>query len=101
MIHIDGEEVITTIGWQNNIILAYLTQIRFDYKRAIAAESIATMTEIEKHILSEYYLGDMIGLSAGVFLRTLRHDYDKSKYVIKRDPKTFFPVEITKKRKGK
>lgn len=101
MIHIGGKEVITTIEWQNNIILAYLTQIRFDYKRAIAASSIASMTELEKHIMSGDYLGDMIGISAGVFLRALRHSYDKDKYRIERDPNTFFPVKVIKIEKGK
>lgn len=101
MIHIDNKEVITTIGWQDNIILAYLTQIRFDYERAIAAGSVASMTELEKHIMSGNYLGDMIGVSAGAFLRTLRHSYDKDKYKIERDPNTFFPVKVIKIKEGK
>lgn len=101
MIHIDNKEVITTIEWQDNIILAYLTQIRFDYNRAIATGSIKKMTELERHIMSGEYLGDIIGISAGVFLRALRHSYDKDKYKIKRDPNTFFPVKVIKIEKGK
>lgn len=101
MIHIGGKEVITTIGWQDNIIMAYLTQIRYDYNRAIVTGSIKKMTELERHIMSGEYLGDIIGMSAGVFLRALRHSYDKDKYKIERDPNTFFPVKVIKMEKRK
>ncbi len=101
MIHIGGKEVITTIGWQDNIIIAYLTQIQYDYNRAIATGSIKKMIELERHIMSGEYLGDIIGMSAGVFLRALRHSYDKDKYKIERNPNTFFPIKVIKIEKGK
>lgn len=101
MIHIGSKEVITTIEWQDNIIIAYLTQIHYDYNRAIATGSIKKMTELERHIMSGEYLGDIIGMSAGVFLRALRHSYDKDKYKIERDPNTFFPVKVIKIKEGK
>ena len=93
-----------------NLITAYIKQIGIDYIDAMHKGNIKEMIEIEKHIRSEDFLGEAIGVSAKSTLSYLRDinerhlDYfhykpEKYDYEIVRDKISGYPVEIIKKEK--
>lgn len=83
------------------LVKAYLRQMMFDYKRAIKGGDVKSMTTIEKDIQSEFFFGEIIGVTAGPVLDLFRHiEVDGCKII--RDKMTRYPIrveEVEKKKK--
>lgn len=95
MIHINGEEVNICEQGYASLIFAYALRVREDYEAAVAKKSIKKMTEIEKHVLSDKFWGEIIGISSAAMVANLRDCYDHNKYIITRDKNTLFPLTVT------
>lgn len=96
MIHIDGKEIPTCKRGHINVVTKYLKQMYYDYQEAIERNNIKEMVAIEKHILSDEFWGDIVGVGQYMTLDAIRDSYDKSKYEVIRGEHGF-PVEIVEK----
>ena len=97
MIHIKGEAINICNTGYIEMITAYCRYIREDYEEAVIAKNLRLMTELEKHVLSDKFWGEAIGLSSSVMIRYLRDSYDHDKYIIIRDKNTLLPIEVTER----
>ena len=98
MIHINGEEITITEDGYVNLITRYCQLMAEDYADAVRMCNISKMVRIEKHILSDTFWGEVIGLTAKPMIMNIRESYDKDKYEVVRDPNTRFPIEVIKKK---
>ena len=99
MIHIGKEEIKTNKRWQSRVVCAYLNLIKKDYRSAIARNNIDKMRELEQHIMSDAFLGGVVGLSQESTLKALRNSYNSKKYSIIRDREMGFPLRVIEKGK--
>lgn len=94
MIHIDGKEINIPDQGYINLIAGYGRMIKEDYLTALEDKNLKEMVRIEKHILSDNFWGEVVGLSSKVMITSLRHSYDEDKYIIIRDKNTLLPIDI-------
>ena len=97
MIHINGEEITIAEGGYINLITRYCQLMAEDYADAVRSRNISKMVRIEKHILSDTFWGEAIGLTTKPMIMNIRESYDKDKYEVVRDPNTRFPIKIIEK----
>ena len=53
------------------------------------------MTEIEKHVLSDKFWGEIIGISSAAMVANLRDCYDHDRFLVTRDKNTLLPIAVT------
>lgn len=95
MIHIDDKEVNICDEGYMNLIFAYSLRIKEDYEAAVSRKNIRKMTEIEKHVLSDKFWGEIIGISSATMVANLRDCYDHDRFLITRDKNTLLPIAVT------
>ena len=95
MIHIDGKEISICEEGYASLVFAYALRIREDYEAAVARKNIKKMTEIEKHVLSGKFWGEIIGISSAAMVANLRDCYDHNRFLVTRDKNTLLPIAVT------